>query len=118
MQIAALGVSWRRDRIAPIDGVETTMAADYEDHSEFNGGGVQPNSLFPKTLENMSIAERLRLQSITGQDTDPKALPDPAFWRGAQVEDPLEVRARLQAQAQADRQRVRAERDRYNRRKP
>lgn len=93
------------------------MAADYDDHSEFNGGGVQPNTLFPKTIENMSIAERLRLQSITGQDEDPKALPDPAFWQGAQVEDPAIARHRLQAEQAADRARSRAARDRYDRRK-
>ncbi len=93
------------------------MSADYGDHSEFNGGGVQPNTLFPKELENMSIAERLRLQSITGQDNDPKALPDPAFWHGDQVQDPEMIAKLAQIERQADRQRERIERDRYDRRK-
>lgn len=93
------------------------MTTDYGDHSEYNGGGVQPNTLYPKDLQDLTIAERLRLQSITGQDEDPKALPDPAFWNGAQVPDAEEIRRLQRQEAQRERVRQRAETDRYRRRK-
>ena len=50
--------------------------------SEYEGRGVLKNTLFPKELDALTVAERLRLQSITGQDDDPLAEPDPYFWQG------------------------------------
>ena len=50
--------------------------------SEYEGRGTLNNTLFPKGLDALTVAERLRLQSITGQDDDPLAEPDPYFWNG------------------------------------
>lgn len=55
-----------------------------EDHSEFEGGGVQRNTVFPKGPDALTSADKLRLQSITGQEEDPNAPPDPWHWTGGQ----------------------------------
>lgn len=50
--------------------------------SEFGGRGVQANTLYPKGADALTGSDKLRLQSITGQEEDPKAPPDPYFWYG------------------------------------
>jgi hypothetical protein len=58
--------------------------ADYplDERSEFEGGGVQRNTIFPKGADALTPADKLRLGYITGQETDPNAPPDPWFWQG------------------------------------
>ena len=50
--------------------------------SEYEGRGVQRNTIFPKGPEALNAHDKLRLQSITGQEDDPFAEPDPYFWQG------------------------------------
>ena len=58
--------------------------------SEFEGGGVMPNTVFPKGADALTNSDRLRLMSLTGQETDPNAPVDPYFWYGGQApEEPL-----------------------------
>lgn len=61
------------------------MAHPYgvEDHSEFEGGGVMPNTVFPMGTEALTPSDKLRLQSLTGQDTDSRAPVNPYHWRGS-----------------------------------
>jgi hypothetical protein len=55
--------------------------------SEFGGGGVMPNTVFPKGREALTPADKLRLQSLTGQEVDSNAPVDPFHWMGG-VEPP------------------------------
>lgn len=50
--------------------------------SEFEGGGVQENTIYPKSPDALQNGDRLRLISITGQEADVTAPPDPYFWYG------------------------------------
>jgi len=50
--------------------------------SEYEGRGVLDNTLFPKGTEALNAHDKLRLQSLTGQEVDPLADPDPYFWQG------------------------------------
>lgn len=52
------------------------------ERSEFEGGGVMPNTVFPKGTEALTPSDKLRLQSITGQEADSRAPVDPWFWQG------------------------------------
>ncbi len=52
------------------------------ERSEFEGGGVMPNTVFPKGPEALTPSDKLRLQSLTGQETDSRAPVDPWFWQG------------------------------------
>lgn len=84
-----------------------------EDRSEYDGGGVMPNTVYPKGPDALTPSDKLRLQSITGQEEDSRAPVDPYFWHGNVRPDPNEE-ARL---AQEERARIaelrRMERDRY-----
>ena len=50
--------------------------------SEYEGRGVQENTLFPKGADALTPDDKLRLQSLTGQEQDPRAQRDPYFWYG------------------------------------
>ena len=64
-------------------GIKGVTMYDYGDQSEFGGGGVLPNTLFPQVAGvAMTASDQLRLMSITGQETDTHATPDPYFWQG------------------------------------
>lgn len=56
--------------------------------SEYEGRGTLESTLFPSTP--VDAGEELRLHSLTGQGTDPKAPLDPYVWQGniAPVEPP------------------------------
>lgn len=58
--------------------------------SEFGGNGVQDNTLYPKGADALTNGDRLRLQSITGQEDDPTAAPDPYFWQGGVAPEDVE----------------------------
>jgi hypothetical protein len=58
------------------------MARDVGEFSEFDGGGVMPNTVYPKGTEALTPADKLRLDSITGQDQDSRAPVDPWHWQG------------------------------------
>lgn len=53
-----------------------------ESHTEYGGGGVMPNTVFPKGNEALTPSDKLRLQSLTGQEEDSRAPLDPYFWHG------------------------------------
>jgi hypothetical protein len=55
---------------------------DADPRSEFEGGGVMPNTVFPKGTDALTASDKLRLQSITGQEVDSRAPRDPYFWQG------------------------------------
>ncbi|MCA1800483.1 MAG: hypothetical protein LC687_05030 [Actinobacteria bacterium] len=50
--------------------------------SEYEGRGPLDNTLFPKGPEALNAHDKLRLQSLTGQEEDPLAPRDPYFWQG------------------------------------
>ena len=53
--------------------------------SEYEGRGVLRNTIFPKGADALNAHDKLRLQSITGQEEDPLAEPDPYHWYGNQA---------------------------------
>lgn len=52
------------------------------ERSEYDGGGVMPNTVYPKGTEALTASDKLRLQSLTGQETDSRAPIDPWHWQG------------------------------------
>ena len=50
--------------------------------SEYGGGGVMPNTVFPKGSDALTPGDKLRLQSITGQETDSRAPVNLGHWYG------------------------------------
>lgn len=84
-----------------------------EDRSEFDGGGVMPNTIYPKGTEALTASDKLRLQSITGQEEDSRAPVDPYFWHGNVRPDPNKERMLAIERKQAEQQRRRSEANRY-----
>lgn len=58
--------------------------------SEYEGGGVLPNTIFPKGPDALTSHDKLRLQSLTGQETVANAPVDPYHWQGKVEPEPLE----------------------------
>lgn len=86
----------------------------YPDRSEYGGGGVMPNTVFPKGTEALTASDKLRLQSITGQEEDSRAAPDPGFWYGNEYFD-VNARPQPTPEQKARRQQIRrTEAQRYN----
>lgn len=88
--------------------------AGVEDHTEFEGGGVMPNTVFPKGTDALTASDQLRLMSITGQELDSRAPVDPYFWVGGVGPDEeaikasqLETRTRAHALRQSEVERYR-----------
>lgn len=75
-------------------------------HSEFEGGGVMPNTVFPKGPDALTAGDKLRLQSITGQEEDAHVAPNPYHWYGGVRPEPVEPPV-------SDRVKYAAEKDRY-----
>lgn len=50
--------------------------------SEYEGGGVMPNTVFPKGDEALNAHDKLRLDSITGQHQSAHVAPNPYHWYG------------------------------------
>lgn len=84
-----------------------------EDRSEYDGGGVMPNTVYPKGTEALSNSDKLRLQSLTGQETDSNAPVDPYHWTGGKKPDPQEARRLKVARQQKERAIRQQERNRY-----
>lgn len=81
---------------------------DKNDRSEFEGGGVLDNTVFPSGDDALTASDKLRLMSITGQTETAKADPDPYFWYGGVAPEPVDDSAsRARAEALADRDRYR-----------
>src|SRR5690606_38852589 len=60
-----------------------TLEKDYAlRQSEYNGVGVQDNTVYDKGADALTASDKLRLMSITGQTNNPRADPDPSFWYG------------------------------------
>lgn len=60
------------------------MANPLNERSEYDGGGVMPNTVYPKGTDALTASDKLRLQSLTGQEEDSRAPVDPWFWQGGQ----------------------------------
>lgn len=89
--------------------------AGVEGFTEFGGGGVMPNTVFPKGAEALTAEDQLRLDSLTGQTEDSQAPLDPWHWNGGTydpqvIEDIKEARRERLARGQELR---RAEAARY-----
>lgn len=50
--------------------------------SEYEGRGTMPNTVFPKGSDALTPADKLRLQSLTGQEEDSRAPVNPYHWFG------------------------------------
>ena len=87
---------------------------DNQTRTEFNGGGVMPNTVHPKGEDALTNGEKLRLQSITGQETDSKASPDPGFWQGNEYFDPTQPAETYEEWAEKIRRIEREEASRYD----
>lgn len=62
---------------------EAPWARKNDPRSEFDGGGVMPDStVHPKGADALTASEKLRLQSLTGQETDTNAPRDYYHWYG------------------------------------
>lgn len=83
------------------------------EHSEYDGGGVMPNTVYPKGSDALTPSDKLRLQSITGQEEDSRAAPDPYFWHGNLPPDTGKIRSDRQHRLREERKLAREERNRY-----
>lgn len=74
--------------------------------SEYEGGGVMPNGIFPQ-LDGveLSASDQLMLLSSTGQTTDSHAAVDPFYWSGNSVPEPIQKVRRPKRMKQRDRYR-------------
>jgi len=83
------------------------MANINDSSSEYEGGGLMPNTVFPKETDALTNADKFRLQSITGQEEDSRAPVNPYFWYGNDWPDfsgeKADARARKQRDAQIKR---------------
>lgn len=82
--------------------------------SEYDGGGVLPNTIYPKGADALTASDKLRLLSITGQMEDPLASPDPGYWYGNEYFDPAAVTPPDPQRVARERANARIERNRYN----
>lgn len=88
--------------------------AGVEEYSEYDGNGPMPNTVYPKGPDALTASDKLRLQSITGQEEDPNAPVDPYFWAGGNRQDvaeyekqvDIDARSRRRDQQARDRQEV------------
>lgn len=83
------------------------------DRSEYEGGGVMPNTVFPKGEEALTAADKLRLQSLTGQETDSRAGVNLGHWYGNSDFDETKPAYELKEHDALVRQTEREERNRY-----
>ena len=58
-----------------------------DERSEFEGRGVQDNTVFPVGPDAITAEDALRLDSLTGQTVDSRAPRDPYHWNGGRIED-------------------------------
>lgn len=84
-----------------------------DDRTEYEGGGVMPNTVFPKGTDALTPADKLRLGYLTGQETDSRASLDPGVWYGNQYFDPDEVPKPDPARVKREQEIARIERLRY-----
>lgn len=75
--------------------------------SEYDGGGVMPNTVHPKGPDALTPADKLRLQSMTGQETDSRAPIDPYHWQGGTQENVDEFLEGVEQSKQARAERAR-----------
>lgn len=87
------------------------------DHSDYGGGGVMPNTVFPKGEEALTAGDKLRLGYITGHEDDSKSRPDPYQFQGTDILHarplPPEVRSDRQQRQRRQQQIRRDEANRY-----
>lgn len=87
--------------------------AGVDDHSEYEGGGLMPNTVFPKGNDALTPSDKLRLQSLTGQEEDSRAPLDPYHWYGNAKPDFAPEKAAARARQEQNRQMRREEIARY-----
>lgn len=88
--------------------------SEFDDKTEFEGGGVMPNTVHPKGEEAVTASDALRLMSITGQETDTRAPVNPYFWQGNDwPDDEAAIEADRRAREARRSALVREERNRY-----
>jgi hypothetical protein len=92
-----------RDQVPPAD----------RSPSEYEGGGVLPNTIYPKGADALTPSDKLRLMSITGQTEDPLATPDPGYWNGNEYFVPGETPPPDPQRVARDRRNANIERNRY-----
>jgi hypothetical protein len=88
--------------------------SDMSDRTEYQGGGVLPNTIFPKGNDALTPSDKLRLGYITGQDEDSRATPDPGVFYGNAYFDPNERPRPDPARVARERRARRIESQRYN----
>lgn len=85
----------------------------YDEPTEYDGRGVQPNGIYPKGREALTPSDKLRLLSLTGQTEDPNASPDPGYWNGNDYFDPNYVVPPDPQRLEQERRARQIERNRY-----
>ena len=89
-----------------------------EDHTDYEGGGVMPNTVHPKGSEALTPSDKLRLDAITGQNEDSRAPVDPYHWNGGIGGDDITERQDRFARQQRERRARQSERNRYRESRP
>lgn len=84
-----------------------------DDRTEYEGGGVMPNTVFPKGNDALTPADKLRLGYLTGQEEDSRASLDPGVWYGNQYFDVNEVPKPDPVRVKRERELARIEAQRY-----
>lgn len=82
--------------------------AGVEEFSDYEGGGVMPNTVFPKREEALTAADKLRLGYITGVETDSQSQIDPYTFYGTSILDAKPLPEAVRADKLARQQKARA----------
>jgi hypothetical protein len=82
-------------------------------YSEYDGDGVMPNTVYPVGSDALTPSDKLRLQSITGQEEDSRAPVDPYFWYGNAKPDYTQHERDAQEKKRNAARLEREQRDRY-----
>lgn len=86
---------------------------DMNERTEFQGGGVMPNGVFPKGNDALTPSDKLLLGYTTGQEEDSRAPLDPGVFYGNAYFDPNARPPRDRARETRERQARQAEARRY-----
>lgn len=87
--------------------------SDLQGYSEYDGKGVMPNTVYPKGTDALTNGDKLRLISITGQETDSRAPVDEFFWIGGQRPDKNAIAAEKRAYRQEQQRLKKEAREQY-----
>lgn len=87
--------------------------SDMSDRTEYQGGGVMPNTIFPKGNDALTPSDKLRLGYITGVEDDSRSSVNPGQFYGNSYFDPNERRRPDPARVARERRVRREEGQRY-----